>query len=698
MGDISTYIMQRVEYLRKTLTYHSWLYHVQDAPEIADAEYDALFHELTALENEYPALLAPDSPTRKVGGAVLKSLPAQEHSLRMYSLDNVFNIFEWDEFIQKILRLLPEARITDLSFWVEPKMDGLAMELIYERGILRTALTRGDGQKGEIVTENMRTVKNLPLRLHTDNPPALLEVRGEVVISRADFAALNLAQQKNNAKIFANPRNAAAGSVRQLDSSIAAARPLRFIAYNIGRVEAASAWTSQQNIIMGLKNYGFAVAPEAALCAHPYEVAEYYARMSLVREKLAFDIDGVVAKLDSLERQEALGFTAHAPRFAIALKFKAQQARTRLLDIAIQVGRTGVLTPLAVLEPVNVGGVVVSRATLHNEDEIKAKDLRVGDMVIVQRAGEVIPEVVAAVAEERKGTERIFVFPENCPECAGSVHREPGEAAARCLNKLCPAVRRQTIIHFVSKAGLDIRGIGEKWIIMLMDKGMVHTPADLFRLGKTELMRLERMGEKQADNFVNALAEARQNSSLRRLLCALGIRHVGEQTAGTLAQKYRNLDELAAADADSLQELEDIGREVALSITEFFREPGNRTLLEDLRALGLWPQNARKDENIPQSAKLPNPPNPLEGKHILFTGVLSVSRSEAKKLAESAGAKVVASISGSVDFLVAGENAGSKLGKARNLGIAILAENEFRQLAGRASEQERNVQGLLFDV
>ncbi|MDR2825768.1 MAG: NAD-dependent DNA ligase LigA [Deltaproteobacteria bacterium] len=697
MSDISADIIKRVEYLRKTLVYHSWRYHVQDDPEIGDAEYDALFKELTVLESEYPALQSPASPTQKVGGAVLKSLPTQEHALRMYSLDNVFNVAEWADFVQKSLKLLPGVSPADLSFWVEPKMDGLAMELIYEQGVLHTALTRGDGQKGEVVTENMRTVKNLPLSLHTDTPPALLEVRGEVVITRADFISLNLTRQKNDAKIFANPRNAAAGSVRQLDSAVAAARPLRFIAYNIGQVVPQNPdWISQQKIIAGLAALGFAVAPEAGLCTHPDEVAAYYTRMSQDRAGIVFDIDGVVAKLDRLDWQTALGFTAHAPRFAIAMKFKAQQVRTKLLDIAIQVGRTGVLTPLAVMEPVTVGGVVVSRATLHNEDEIRAKDLRIGDTVIVQRAGDVIPEVVGAVASERKGTERVFTFPAICPQCHSPVHRETGEAALRCLNKLCPAVRRQTIIHFVSKAGLDIRGIGEKWIIMLMDKEILHTPADLFRLQKEDFMRLPRMGDKLADNFIKALQEARQNSSLRRVICALGIRHVGEQTALALAETYHSLDELAAADAMVLQEIEDIGPEVAASIIEFFNEQGNKQLLEDLRALGLWPQKVK----VTDSRQNLTVKGPLSGKNILFTGTLSISRDVAKGLAEEAGAKVVSAISKAVDYLVAGEAAGSKLTKAESLGVAVLTETEFRAFLTQTVKRDKigPEQGSLFEV
>lgn len=667
---------QRSAELRDILAYHSWRYHVQDEPEISDAEYDALFRELTRLEEEYPDLITPDSPTQKVGGAVSKALPNQEHALRMYSLDNVFDNEEWLDYTQKVARLLPGYTTEDLAFWVEPKMDGLAMELIYENGVLVTALTRGDGQKGEVVTANMRTVKNLPLRLKSAGPqPSILEVRGEVVITRAEFAALNEAQQQKEAKIFANPRNAAAGSVRQLDSAITASRPLRFMAYGIGRAvfPGAAPWQSQQEIIQTLAAYGFAVAPGAKLCPHPADVAAFYSHLSDHRQELAFDIDGVVAKLNRLDWQEELGFTAHAPRWAIAMKFPAQQARTRLLDIQIQVGRTGVLTPRAVLDPVTVGGVVVSYATLHNEDEIRAKDVRIGDLVVVQRAGDVIPEIVGPVLEERQGGERIFEFPEKCPECGHPAHREPGEAAWRCLNKLCPAVRKQTVIYFVSKAGLDIQGIGEKWIIMLMDRGLVKTPADLFKLRKEQLMQLDRMGEKLAENFLQALEGARRSAELRRLISALGIRHVGSQTARALAGKYRNLDELEAASLEELQQIPDIGPEVASSILEFFQDEGNRQLLAELRELGLWPQ-----QELPEAVTAPA--GALAGKTLLFTGTLSLGRDQAKQLAEEAGARVVGSVSKNVDYLVAGEAAGSKLTKAQALGVAVIDESAFMEL------------------
>lgn len=673
MNGIPREAADEAERLHQELNYHSWRYYVQDEPEIDDAEYDRLYRRLKELEDRYPALATPDSPTQKVGGAVLESLPSREHSLRMYSLDNVFNLEEWDEYVQRTLRLLPGRRAEDLAFWAEPKMDGLAMELIYERGLFTAALTRGDGLKGEVVTENVRTIRNVPLRLRGSEVPELIEVRGEVVIPHKDFEALNRKQAGQGGKIFANPRNAAAGSVRQLDSAVTAARPLRFMAYGIGlyRFADGRAFASQAEIMESLKSYGLAVAPGARLCAGPEEVAAYYSDLGRRRAELVFDIDGVVAKLNRLDWQESLGYTAHAPRWALALKYPAQQKETRLLDIQVNVGRTGAVTPVAVLEPVNVGGVVVQRATLHNEDEIRAKDLLIGDLVIIQRAGDVIPEVVASLPEKRDGGERPFVFPTRCPECDHPIHREPGESAWRCVNKLCPAVVKESIVHFVSKAGLDVQGVGASWVETLVDKGLVKTPADLFKLNALDLLKFERMGARLAEKFVNAFEAARVGSSLTRFIAALGIRHVGEQTARSLAASYRDLDELGAADAEALRRIPDIGPEVASSIVDFFGDAGNRELLRQLRELGLWPVEEKTGPSVG---------GPLAGKTVLFTGTLSVSRGEAKKKAEAAGAKVVSAISKSVDYLVAGSEAGSKLSKARDLGVAVLDEAAFNAL------------------
>ena len=704
--------------LHKLLEYHGWRYYVLDDPEIGDAEYDALFRELADLERRHPGLKTPDSPTSRVGGAVLETLPKGTHSLRMYSLDNVFTMEEWREAVQRMLRHVPGLAQNDLAFWMEPKMDGLAMELVYKDGLLAYALTRGDGETGEVVTENMRTVKNVPLRLRGEAVPSLLEVRGEVVMTKADFAALNRRQEEQGQKPFANPRNAAAGSVRQLDSSLAASRPLRFLAYGVGLVQGVQKpWQTQRDVMLGVRDFGFSIAPHAALCASVAEVEAWYHKLAADRDAFPFELDGAVAKVNSLELQEALGFTARAPRFAVAFKFAAMQARTRLEDILVQVGRTGALTPVAQLAPVNVGGVVVSRATLHNEDEIRQKDVRIGDVVLVQRAGDVIPEVVGPVPEERRGDERVFEFPSTCPECGNHVHREPGEAAWRCVNRACPAVRRESIKHFVSKAGLDIQGIGGRWVEQLIDLGLVKTPADLFRLRTETLERLDRMGEKSAENFVGALAEAREKATLPRFIAALGIRHVGAQTAKGLAKAFGSIDALKAADTEALCRVPDVGPEVAAAIRDFFAEPGNLGLLEELRDLGLWPVSAapagargRASVSGVAQALLPGlggdvpdarfntqsstgaliasePLNgaeaeaPLAGKSILFTGSLeSMTRGEAQRLAEEAGADVLSGVSKKLDILVVGAEPGSKLEKARKLGVTVMDEGEFLRL------------------
>jgi DNA ligase (NAD+) len=660
---------KRVPQLREELEHHSYLYYVQDAPEITDAEYDVLFRELKGLEEAYPELLTPDSPTMKIGGEVLPSLQSQDHSLRMYSLDNAFNAEDFLAFVDRIKRHQAEA---DLSFWIDPKMDGLAMEIIYENGSFSVALTRGDGTSGEVVTHTVRTIKNVPLRLRGDNIPTRLEVRGEVVIRRDAFAQLNETQRKYGKKTFANPRNAAAGSVRQLDSSVAAARPLMFLAYGIGIVEwedGSQPWETQQAIINGLSDLGFTVPPDAQLCESPADVTALFEQLGEKRDSLPFEIDGMVAKINDLELQRALGFTARFPRWAIAFKFPAQQAVTRLESIAIQVGRTGVLTPVAVLEPVEVGGVVVSRATLHNEDEIQAKGLMEGDMVIVQRAGDVIPEVVRALVEKRDGSEKEFVFPKQCPVCHSEAVREEGEAAWRCINVTCPAVVKRSIVHFVSKAGLDIQGVGKSWVEKLVDKGLVKDPVDLFEVKRLDLMQFEGMGPVSAQKFVAALAEAKKAAPLSRFICALGIRHVGEQTGKVLAKTYSDLDALALANVTELQGLPDVGAEIAESIVDFFDNDANKAMLERFKAIGL---NPRQEETAVIDEE-----HPLAGKTVVFTGSLTTKRADAKKMAESVGAKAVGSVSKKLDYLIAGEKAGSKLAKAEQLGIKILTEDEF---------------------
>ncbi len=725
-------IQQRAQELRETLEHHIWRYHVLDNPEISDAQYDVLYRELVQLEREYPSLVVATSPTQRVGGAVVDYLPKRMHSQRMYSLDNALSLTEWDEFVTRTLRLLPGTRAEDLEFWLEPKMDGLAMELVYENGELAYALTRGDGEIGEVVTENMRTVKNIPLRLRGTHIPALLEVRGEVVITKKDFAALNDRQESLGQKKFANPRNAAAGSVRQLDSSVAASRPLRFIAYGIGEVrwkgEYTAPWQTQQEVMLGVETFGFSLSQGATLCKGQKACATWFENLAEVRHTFPYELDGGVAKINNLATQHKLDFTARAPRFAIAFKFAALQATTKLLDIQVGVGRTGAVTPVAILEPVYVGGVTVSRASLHNADEIVTKDLRVGDTVVVQRAGDVIPEVVEPVLAERAEDSVAYVFPTHCPMCQSTLHRHEGEVAWRCVNRNCPAVLKESIKYFVSKSGFDIKGVGEKWIEMLIEQGLVSTPADLFTLTEQQLLGLDRMGEKLAQNFVDAFAEAKHRVTLPRLICALGIRHVGEQTAKALAKKFGSMQGLANATEAQLLQVSDVGPEVVAAIDDFFSEPGNKQLLLTLEQLGINPVMAAPAKKTPARVAPPaasmgqpaaNNKQPslfdmlpittaqkpllqatheaviteteavdaegvFAGKTILFTGSLQqFSRSEAQRLAEDAGADVVSGVSKKLDYLVVGEAPGSKLEKAQKLGVQVLSEEEFMGMIGK---------------
>lgn len=564
-------------------------------------------------------------------------------------------------------------------FWADPKMDGLALEVIYENGKLTRAITRGNGITGEVVTENMRTVRNLPLSLAGDYPGAL-EVRGEVVMSADGFHALNKAQEEEGRKPFANPRNAAAGSIRQLDSSIAASRPLSFLAYGVGTAPGAHSegWRTQSEVMATLESFGFSTAPEAKRCASAEEVEEHFSRLYATRDELPFEIDGVVAKLDDRSLQEFIGATARAPKWAIALKFPAHRTTTKLNAVTIQVGRTGVLTPVAELEPVRVGGVEVSRATLHNYDELQAKGLMIGDIVTIQRAGDVIPQVLGPVVEDRDGTQSEVHVPDKCPVCSGPVSRSVGEVALRCTNLSCPAQVEQALVHFVSKAGLDMEGVGSQWVKRLVRDGKLNSPADLFTISAEILASYDRMGEKSSQNFVAAVDKARTSASLARLIAALGIRHVGEQTAKALAARYANLDELAdvsdpEAKAGELKSLNDVGDTVARAIVDYFSNPKNRDLLARFKELGLWPTGGRNTAGLAETG-------PLDGKKLVFTGTIAVPRSRAERMAEEAGGHIMKTVSGQVDYLVAGPGAGSKLAKAEKLGVAIIDYEAFLML------------------
>ncbi|MBQ7456562.1 MAG: NAD-dependent DNA ligase LigA [Desulfovibrio sp.] len=662
----------RVRELTSLLEHHNYCYHTLDAPEISDAEYDALFQELLALERDWPSLKTPYSPTNRIGASLLPSLPKQAHRLRMYSLDNVFSKDEWLAFYGKMERAFSDQGLLPDAFWLDAKLDGLAIELVYRDGVLVQALTRGDGDVGEVVTEAVRTVRNVPLRLLGGEPfPPLLEVRGEIVLHKEDFARLNEQQTLLGKKVFANPRNAAAGSIRQLDVAMVAKRPLRFYAYSCGQIDYGRMPRKRTHAecMAWFRDLGFSLPPMGCLASKD-TLFEGICAFEEARTQLPMDIDGCVIKLNDLDAQQALGFTARSPRFAVAYKFPALAVETRLQAIDVQVGRTGVLTPVAILEPVALGGVIVSRATLHNDQEISAKDIRVGDIVVVRRAGDVIPEVVAPVLAKRTPDVLPYTPPSQCPVCGQPVFQEDDEVARRCENMSCPAIRLRSMIHFVSKAGLDIPGFGEKWMEELVGSGRVQSPADLFSLTLSDLLAYQRMGPVLAKKLLDNLAKAREQTSLERLIAALGIRHVGMGTAKTLADAYEDLDELAKADEASLMALPDIGPEVAVSVRHFFATPANRVLMEQFRSQGLWPKASQKSTSSV-------PATPLTGKTLVFTGALRIPRSQAEDLARRVGGVPVGSVTKHLGYLVVGAKAGSKLTKAKALGIPLLTEEEF---------------------
>ncbi|MFA7240940.1 MAG: NAD-dependent DNA ligase LigA [Sulfuricellaceae bacterium] len=661
---------ERADFLRKEIERHNHLYHVLDAPEIPDAEYDRLFRELQALEAAYPELATPDSPTQRVGAAPLKAFSQVVHRVPMLSLNNAFaeaEVLAFDRRAQEVLG------VGEIDYVVEPKFDGLAINLIYQNGVFVQAATRGDGYTGEDVTANLRTVHSVPLRL-AEAPP-LLEVRGEVLMMKADFAALNRQQRDKGEKEFANPRNAAAGSLRQLDSKITATRRLTFFAYGIGAVEGMALPPSHDALMALLERLHLPVCRERAMVRGAAGLLDYYRRIEEKRPSLPYDIDGVVYKVNDLRAQEELGFVSRAPRFALAHKFPAEEALTLVEDITVQVGRTGALTPVARLKPVFVGGVTVTNATLHNEDEVRRKDVRIGDTVIVRRAGDVIPEVVGALAEKRPTDAREFVMPTACPVCGSHVVRLAEEAAARCSGGLyCPAQRKQALLHFASRRAMDIEGLGDKLVDQLVDRELVKNPADLYRLGMDNLANLERMAEKSAQNLLEALEHSKA-ATLARFIYALGIRNVGEATAKELARHFGNLDALLAASEEILQQVPDIGPVVAQSIAQFFSEAHNREVIEQLRACGVhWQEGS----GVPSAGA-----GAVSGKTFVLTGTLPhYSREETKEKIEAQGGKVVGSVSKKTDYVVVGDSPGSKYDKALELGVTILDETGLLELLG----------------
>ncbi|MDF4971805.1 NAD-dependent DNA ligase LigA [Vibrio parahaemolyticus] len=668
---MSESVHQRLEELKESLHYHAVRYYVEDNPEIPDAEYDRLMRELLEIEAQHPDLVTVDSPSQRVGGKPLSEFSQVTHEVPMLSLDNAFDDSELDSFHKRAQDRIGGESIK--QYCCEPKLDGLAVSLLYENGILVQAATRGDGTTGENITENVRTINAIPLKLRGDDWPARLEVRGEVFMPKAGFEKLNeLARQKGE-KVFVNPRNAAAGSLRQLDSRITASRPLSFYAYSVGVVQGADLAASHYERFLQIKSWGLPMCPETKRVDSLADVKTYYQHILHRRDALPYEIDGVVIKIDDIAVQERLGFVARAPRWAIAYKFPAQEEITTLNEVEFQVGRTGAITPVAKLEPVFVGGVTVSNATLHNADEIERLQVKIGDQVVIRRAGDVIPQVVSVIKERRPETARDIIFPTQCPVCGSHVERIEGEAVTRCTGGLvCQAQRKQALKHFVSRKALDVDGLGDKVIEQLVDREMVETPADLFKLSAGVLTVLDRMGPKSAQNIVNALEKSKL-TTLPRFLYSLGIREVGEATAANLAQHFKSLEAIQAATEEQLIAVQDIGVVVAKHITTFFEEEQNQAVVQDLLVQGIhWPEVSAPE----QGAELP-----LEGKTVVLTGTLSqLGRTEAKEALQSLGAKVTGSVSKKTDILFAGENAGSKLTKAQELGIEIKTEQDLLEL------------------
>lgn len=656
----------RAEWLRAELNRHSHAYYVLDNPTIPDAEYDKLFRELQLLEQSHPELDRPDSPTHRVGGAPLPQFLPVRHALPMLSLNNAFDDDDIAGFDRRIRDALHHP--DEVEYCTELKFDGLAISLRYENGVLVQAATRGDGMTGENVTANIRTVRAVPLRLHTAQPPEVLDVRGEVLMYKADLAKLNARQRDAGQKEFANPRNAAAGSLRQLDSRITARRALRFFAYGIGVLEGAEMPASHAALLDWYDAIGLPVCRERAVVHGARGLLDFFHGIAAKRRELPYEIDGVVYKVNRLEQQQRLGFVSRAPRFAIAHKFPAEEAMTVVQDIGVQVGRTGAITPVARLMPVSVGGVKVTNATLHNEDEVRRKDIQIGDTVIVRRAGDVIPEVVAHVPERRPETVRAFVMPQSCPVCGSPIVRTEDEAVARCSGGWikCPAQRKAGLLHFVSRRAMDIEGFGERLIEQLVDRQVIHTAADLYKLGFASLAEFDRMAEKSAGNVIRAL-EKSKSTTLPRFVYALGIRHVGESTAKALAHHFGSLDALLQASEQELLEVEDIGPVGARSIAAFLSDPLNREMIEQLRAAGVhWPESPRAERTA----------LPLQGKTFVLTGTLpTLTREQAAERIEAAGGKVAGSVSKKTSYVVAGEDAGSKLTRAQELGVDIIDEN-----------------------
>ena len=667
MALIPKKILEEYKNLVAELNQHNHRYYVLDNPSVPDSEYDRQMRKLQDMEVSHPDIATEDSPTQRVGGMALQSFSQIKHGLPMLSLDNAFSDAELQDFERKVKDRLNQT--TDIEYVCEPKLDGAAVSILYRDGVLVYGATRGDGNIGEDITANVRTIKSVPLKLQGDNIPHLLEVRGEIYLPKVGFDALNEAARAVGGKSFVNPRNAAAGSLRQLDSKVTASRPLEMCAYSVGQYQAESTPTTHQDMLQALCGWGFKLNDYVETVTGVDACADYYQRLAKRRNKLPYDIDGIVYKVNELALQERLGFVAKAPRWAIARKFPAQEEMTQLLGVEFQVGRTGAITPVARLDPVFVGGVTVSNATLHNRDEIERLGVRIGDVVIIRRAGDVIPQIAKVVLEKRPLDAEVIVFPERCPVCQSSVQRNTGEAVARCSGGLfCGAQIKEAIKHFASRKAMDIDGLGDKLVELMVDKAIIFSVADLYELDESRLVGLERMAEKSVANLVAAI-DVSKETTLAKFLYALGIREVGEATAQTLANNFGAIEMIAQSSVEELLEIDDIGPVVARHIANFFRNPDNLSIIEALRNAGVkWPDIDLSS----QGAQL------LKGQTWVLTGGMQImSRAEAKDALQALGAKVASSVSAKTSQVVAGPGAGSKLTKAENLGIAVMDEAEL---------------------
>ncbi|MDD5492701.1 MAG: NAD-dependent DNA ligase LigA [bacterium] len=665
-------IKKEIEKLRQDIELHNYKYYNENNPVLTDAEYDQLIQRLFALEEKYPKYKTPDSPTQRVGAKPAKELSTVKHLTPMLSLANAFNDEDLLAFDKRVKKLLDYPEGKDLPYVAELKIDGLAVNITYENGILARAATRGDGYEGEEITNNVRTIKAIPLKLQSSaaiKKPTLIEIRGEIYLEHQEFKRINKEREKNGEALFANPRNAAAGSVRQLDPAITAHRKLDIFVYGTGEIQGTKLATHWETLEY-LKNLGFKINSVNKLCQNIEEAISFCKSWDDQKNSLPYDADGIVVKVNSIAQQGTLGQVSRSPRWAIAYKFAAEQAVTVIKDIEIGVGRTGALTPVAIMEPVEVSGVMVSHATLHNEDEIRRKDVRIGDTVVIQRAGEVIPEVVRVMTEKRTGQEKAFVMPKKCPVCGSDVYRPMDEAVARCTGIACPAQVKERIIHFASRTAMDIEGLGESWVEILVDKKLISDPADIYFIKKEDLLGLERMGEKSASNLVQAIAESK-NREFSKLIFALGIRHVGEHIAEVLAEHYSSLDELSKAHKEELENIHEIGSAIAESIEIFFKQEETKVVIAKLRQAGVRLQQEKKEKKE----------QTLAGKTFVLTGGLEAfTRDEAARVIKDLGGRVTASVTKKTDYVVAGTDPGSKYDKAKELGVKILDEAGFKKL------------------